>query len=48
MQIKRRSHAQIPSIQGLPETLARILANRGVDNDSQIDYGLKRLLPPHG
>ena len=48
MQIKRRSHAQIPSIQGLPETLARILANRGVDNDSQIDYGLKRLLPPQG
>jgi len=47
-QIKQRSNVDAHSVQGIPTTLARILANRGVNNSSQIDYGLKRLLPPQG
>jgi len=52
IQIKLRPSGDTPPdsllTQGGSDTLARVLASRGVNNSSQIDYGLKRLLPPQG
>ena len=48
IQIKQRPTRDAATIQGMSGTLARVLANRGVNSTSQIDYGLKRLLPPQG
>ena len=52
IQIKQRPDMEAssapPLTNGMSGTLARVLASRGVNNSSQIDYGLKRLLPPQG
>ena len=42
---QRESRADI-QFATLPNTLSRILVNRGVDDLGQIDYSLKKLLPP--
>lgn len=46
IQIKRRPEHIDLRFDGLPNTLSRILANRGVKNVQQIDYSLKQLLAP--
>lgn len=48
IQIKQRPQLGALEAPGVSGTLARVLASRGVSNNTQIDYGLKRLLPPQG
>ena len=48
MQIKTRKPNNSVHLAGMHPVLARVLANRGVNRESDADYTLKNLLPPQG
>ncbi len=44
--IRRRELPSIPSLQGVPPLLARVLASRGISSADELDLALNRLHPP--
>ena len=48
IQIKQRAIDGLNEIEGLSPLLSRVLKARGINNANQIDYALKKLLPPQG
>ena len=45
-QIKQRTISQHDYLSGIPEPLAQVFSARGVKQIAEVDYSLKRLLPP--